>query len=174
MVLLTATGVYLSVIILTRLSGLRSFSKMSSFDFAMTVAIGSVIATTVVAENPPLLLSAVALVAIYGLQIIVAILRLNSNLMQKLIDNRPMVLMVGTEIIEENMRAVRVTKTDLLAKLREANVLHLDEVKVVVLESTGDISVMHGEPNERPIDSILLENVRGRELVPHITPSDSQ
>lgn len=174
MVLLTATGVYLSVIILTRLSGLRSFSKMSSFDFAMTVAIGSIIATTVVTENPPLLLSAVSLAAIYGLQIIVALLRIKSNSMQKLIDNQPMVLMVGAEIIEENMQAVRVTKTDLLAKLREANVLHLDEVKVVVLESTGDISVMHGDPNERPIDGILLDNVRGRELVPHIPPADSQ
>lgn len=32
---------YVAVILLTRLAGVRSFSKMSGFDFAVTVAIGS-------------------------------------------------------------------------------------------------------------------------------------
>lgn len=61
MVLLTTVGIYLSMILLTRVSGLRSFSKMSGFDFAVTVVIGSVLATTVVSENPPLLQAAVGL-----------------------------------------------------------------------------------------------------------------
>jgi hypothetical protein len=41
---IAALGIYLAVIVATRVSGLRSFTKMSAFDFAMTVAIGSLIA----------------------------------------------------------------------------------------------------------------------------------
>ena len=53
-VTLSALGIYIGVIIATRLGGLRSFSKMSGFDFAMTVAVGSLIASTIVAPEPPL------------------------------------------------------------------------------------------------------------------------
>lgn len=55
MVLISTMGIYAALIIFTRFAGLRSFSKLSSFDFAVTVAVGSVIATTVLTENPPLI-----------------------------------------------------------------------------------------------------------------------
>lgn len=43
MVILSTIGIYLAVIVFIRLSGLRSLSKMPSFDFTMTVAIGFII-----------------------------------------------------------------------------------------------------------------------------------
>ena len=42
------------------------------------------------------------------------------------------------------MRARRVEEDDLIAKLREANVCDLSDVRAVVLETTGDITVLHG------------------------------
>ena len=74
-VALSALGIYLALVVLTRVSGLRSFSKMSSFDFAMTVAIGSVIASAVLTDSPPLLQAIAALTAIYAIQIGVAAIR---------------------------------------------------------------------------------------------------
>jgi uncharacterized membrane protein YcaP (DUF421 family) len=47
----------------------------------------------------------------------------------------------------------------LIAKLWEANVLQLSEVHAAVLETTGDISVLHGREINR-IDDILLKDVR--------------
>ena len=41
-IVITAVGIYIAIILFTRIAGKRSFSKMSSFDFAMTVAIGSI------------------------------------------------------------------------------------------------------------------------------------
>ena len=40
-VALSALGMYGAIIVLSRLNGLRSFTKMSSFDFAMTVVTGA-------------------------------------------------------------------------------------------------------------------------------------
>lgn len=34
---------------------------------------------------------------------------------------------------------------------------------MVVLESTGDISVLHGDPSEKRLDPTLLKDVQGRE-----------
>ena len=162
-VILSAIGVYAVVILLTRLNGLRSFSKMSSFDFVMTVAIGSIVASTILLENPPLLRAAFALAAVFGLQYGIALLRERSPDFGRLVDNEPMLLMDGPEVIEANLRKTRVTRDDLRAKLREANVLDLKEVRAVVLETTGDISVLHGEPGGTPLDPDLLRDVRGAE-----------
>ena len=52
------------------------------------------------------------------------------------------------------------THADLVAKLREANVLDFSSVRAVVFEATGDISVLHGEG---PLDERLLAGVQGGE-----------
>jgi len=51
----------------------------------------------------------------------------------------------------------RVTEDDVRAKLREANVFNYHEVEAVVLETTGDVSVLHGGSN---FDNDLLADVR--------------
>ena len=52
------------------------------------------------------------------------------------------------EILWSNMKKSKVTEGDLRVKLREANVLRLLEVKAVVFETTGDISVLHSSKDE--------------------------
>lgn len=48
-------------------------------------------------------------------------------------------------ILHEALPYTRVAKDDLIAKLREANVLDLSQVRAVILETTGDVSVLHGD-----------------------------
>ncbi|QDG53486.1 DUF421 domain-containing protein [Persicimonas caeni] len=161
-IVLAAIGMYVAVIIFTKLAGLRSFSKMSSFDFAMTVAIGSLVATTVVAKNPPLLQGVVALAALYGLQKLVSNLR-RFDWVGNLVDNRPVLLMRHGEMFLDNMRSTGVTEEDLRSKLREANVLELSQVRAVVFETTGDISVLHTKDTDVELEGWLLEGVRDAE-----------
>lgn len=156
-ILITAAVIYLVVIIMTRICGKRSFSKMSSFDFAMTVAIGSIIATTILSKSVSLADGIIGIVAVYLLQIGAAFARRN-NTVKKLMDNTPLLLMDGETILEENLLKGRVAKSDLRAKLREANITELSEVKAVIFETTGDISVLHKQHN-RPVDDFLLEDV---------------
>jgi uncharacterized membrane protein YcaP (DUF421 family) len=159
MVLVTAIGIYISVIVLTRIGGLRSFSKMSSFDFAITVAIGSLIASTVVAENPPLLQGVVALAVLYALQIGMAAIRVRSSAVEQLIDNKPLLLMAGERVLHDNLREAQVTEADLRAKLREANVIDRRQVRAVVQETTGDVSVLHADPDAPDLDPWLFADV---------------
>tara|TARA_R100001369_G_scaffold29172_4_gene52724 strand:+ start:215107 stop:215493 length:387 start_codon:yes stop_codon:yes gene_type:complete len=100
---ITAVFIYLAVIVFTRLAGKRSFSKMSSFDFAMTVAIGSIIASTILSKSVSLAEGVVGLAMVYILQLSVAILRRSTHI-EKLIDNTPMLLMDGTKILHENLK----------------------------------------------------------------------
>lgn len=154
-IVLTAIGIYIALVILTRISGKRSFSKMSSFDFAMTVAIGSVLATVVISKSVSLQHGITGLVIIYILQMVVAAAR-KWQPIQNLMDNKPTLLMENGKIIDGRLKKCKVTESDLKAKLREANVIQLSEVKAVVFESTGDISVLHGS-DDKSIDEWIMD-----------------
>jgi uncharacterized membrane protein YcaP (DUF421 family) len=56
-----------------------------------------------------------------------------------------------------------MTRSELRAKLREANVLEWSQIRAVVLETTGDVSVLHGDEGGTPLDPSLLEGVDGVE-----------
>ena len=159
MVVLSALGIYAALILCTRLVGLRSFSKMSSFDFAITIAIGTVLASTLLNEQPTLVQGAVGLGALYGLQFVVSTVRERSEVFSRLVDNQPLLLMDGTQILDDNLRKAKMTRGDLRAKLREANVLHFGQVRAVVLESTGDVTVLHGEADGPALDPDILHGV---------------
>lgn len=161
MVTLTTIGIYVTLITYTRLAGLRSFSKMSGFDFAVTVAIGSLLASTVLTKDPPLIQAMVALGLLYILQVTIGKLRGRSKWVTYAVDNQPLLLMRGSEILDDNLREAEVTRDDLRAKLREANVTQLSQVKAVVMEATGDVSVLHNEDPAHELDSLLLKKVRG-------------
>lgn len=154
-----AVLVYVAVIVYTRVAGLRSFAKMSSFDFAMTVAIGSVIATTVASASVSAVQGIVAIGALYVLQIGVAIWRSRTQ-GSSAVDNTPLLLMAGDRVLHDNLRRGRVTPEELRAKLRESNVLHYGQVRAVVLETTGDVSVLHTSDDDVPLDLALLQGVR--------------
>lgn len=156
-ILITAVGIYVVVIFMTRICGKRSFSKMSSFDFAMTVAVGSIMATAILSKTVSLADGITGIVSVYLLQIGAAYARRNDTV-KKVMDNTPLLLMDGENILEENLRKGRVTKSDLRAKLREANVTELSEIKAVIFETTGDISVLHKQ-HDRPVNNFLLDDV---------------
>ena len=65
LVALSTVAIFATVIALTRIVGLRSFSKMSSFDFAMTVAVGSVMASTATSPTTTLLNGMLGLAIFY-------------------------------------------------------------------------------------------------------------
>lgn len=157
-ILLSSVGIYFAIIALTRISGKRSFSKMSSFDFAMTVAVGSIVATTILSSSVKMIEGIIGLSIVYLLQISIALARRNKTV-QNMVDNSPLLLMDGEKIIESNLIKARVTEGDLRSKLREANVTQLNQVKAVIFETTGDISVLHKESNS-PIDLWIMKDVK--------------
>jgi uncharacterized membrane protein YcaP (DUF421 family) len=153
---LNAFVVYLAVMIIVRINGLRTFSKMSSHDFAITVAIGSIIASSVVSSSIPALNGVLAIAFLILYQAIWSFIRQYFD--NTLLENAPLLLMDGEKILHENLKSARVTEGDLMSKLREANCLNLQQVKAVILEPTGDISVLHGS-DELDRDR-LMKNVR--------------
>ena len=145
------------IIVLVRLVGLRSFSKMTSFDFIVTVACGSLLAGAAQADGwNAFLQSNAAMAGLLFCQFIAARARKDSQAVHAVLQNEPVLLMRDGKILDHALEATRVSRDDLIAKLREANVLEYDKVCAAVLETTGDVSVIHGDD----MDERLIEGVR--------------
>ncbi len=167
-ILLSGLLMLLIVVGFIRLTGLRSLAKMSTFDFAVTVAIGSILGS-VVASDSSIADGALAIGALLAVQWAISQFRRRS-FGSKLVDNTPMLLVRDGQFIEEALTKARVTRSDVYAKLRQSNVHRMDEVIAVVLETTGDISVIHGEG---PLDAALYDNVRQFRTDGPLTPDQA-
>lgn len=159
----TAVAMYVVVMLCARLAGVRSFAEMSNFDIAITIAIGSMIATTVVSDSTQAGRGMAGLVALYVLQIIVSSVRGRFRTAERLVDNRAILIMgPGGRLLPANMAVARITEDDLRSTLRAANVHRLDMVQAVIMEGTGHINVLRSDADS-PVDPWLLEGVRDYE-----------
>ncbi|MGC1514741.1 MAG: YetF domain-containing protein [Maribacter sp.] len=156
--LFAAICIYLYIILITRLAGKRTFAKMTSLDFAVTIAMGSILADAVNKPVSNLFPALMSLALLAGLQVLFSKILSKSNSAQKILTNTPILLMKDGQIFEENLKKALVSKADLMGKLREANVLQLSQVKAVIFETTGDVSVLHTTDNIE-IDTIIMGDV---------------
>lgn len=154
-IIITTITVYFFIILVIKINGLRTLSKMSGHDVIVTLAIGSICAATISSKEPTLLQGALSIVTLLAIQSAYSIWRVYRR--KNRMENEPLLLMKGSKILEANLIKARVTKRDIFAKLREANVFNLDEVQAVIFEQTGDISVLHGEGELSPD---ILDGVR--------------
>lgn len=160
-VILSAIGIYFGLIIFTRLMGLRSFSKLSSHDFAMTVAVGSMLASTVLSKTPSLMQGLVGIGILFLLQGIFSLLRRKFKPLKMFIDNEPLVLMAHGEFLWVNIKKANLSKSDIQEVLRKNSVKSKTEIFAVIMETTGDMSVI--KQNDVTPDFELFDDIREAE-----------
>ncbi|MFD2550343.1 DUF421 domain-containing protein [Bizionia sediminis] len=153
--------IFVVIIFLTRLIGLRSFAKFTAYDFAFTIAIGSIISSTLTSSTS-VAQGATAIASLLVLAFVFSYLQRRSKVLNNAISNKPLLLMKGNTILETNLKHARIHKSQLIAKLREANVTNTNQVMAVILESTGDISVLHStsDTSYNAIATVILTDVR--------------
>lgn len=158
-VIIAAVGIYILILAYTRIFGLKSFSKMTGFDFLNTLAIGNLLAMSIATAKPAPLLGAIIIGLLYFFNYLITLARFKSETIEETLDNSPILLMRDGAILHDNLEKVKITEDELRGKLREANAFKLIHVKAVILETTGDVSVMHHE-GDIDIENYILEGVR--------------
>ncbi len=158
LVIISVLGIFTAIIVIARIFGLRTFAKMSSFDFASTIAVGSILASIIINKNQSILKGILALLCIIGFQTLFSFLVRRNDWFKKLFTNKLQMLMKDGVIFYENLKSCNIGVSDLMGKLRKTNVHKLSEVQSVVFESTGDISMLHSS-DLNDVDSIILRDV---------------
>lgn len=133
---------YLALIALLRISGKRTLSKWNAFDFVVTVAFGSILATALISTDVPLLQGILGLGLLIGWQFLLTWLSVRSHPFQNLIKGHPTLLLWQGEFRKEALRKARVTEGEVKAAVRSNGGSVLEQVAAVVLETDGTFSVI--------------------------------
>jgi uncharacterized membrane protein YcaP (DUF421 family) len=160
---LSALGFYLGLMLFTRLMGLRSFSKLSSHDFAMTVGIGSILASTVLSDSPSLSQGLFAVAVLFMIQGVISVIRRKVKPLKSLIDNQAIILMAHGEYFLDNLKEANLSTSDVQEVLRKNGLKSKSEVFAVIMETTGDMSVIKND-NTTP-DWSLFDDIRDSDLL---------
>lgn len=142
-VIASTIAIYITVVAGLRVAGRRTVSQMSAFDFVVTIAIGSLVASTAVSANPSYARGFTAFLTLVVLQQVVAVVRQKFPITHRALDFSPQALYRdGKMRLRHNPLTAQVTDDEIYAKLRRAGISTLDEVKLVVLEADGKVSVL--------------------------------
>ncbi len=143
---------YFYAVLLLRLAGKRTIATTTVFDFVSTVAMGTIIGTTIVSSSIALSDGIIGLTALVALQWLVAYASAHSARVHWITTNTPRLLYDGSRFLDGNLRSERVTREEVKSKIRQSGNPNLESVAAVVFESTGGMAVIDSSVPTRPAE----------------------
>ena len=173
-ILVTGLLGYLLLVVLIRVLGKRTTSRMNNFDWIVTVSIGSVFASMIVLRSVSMVNGFIAIASLLDLQYGVTYLTSRYAWARWVFLSSPRLLAHDGELDETALVRERVSRVELDSALRESGVVSLDETYAVVLESDAqNLLVRRGDhPNPGGDRHHAFDNVRGFEAEEDGQPGD--
>ncbi len=141
-VLVSASLAYVWLVLLLRISGKRTLAQLNAFDFIVTVALGSVLASVALSGSVSWTEGALALAVLAGLQFVSAWASTRSDAVRRALTSQPTVLLRDGHMLSEVMLAERIDEDSLCAAVRSSGFGGLESVAAVVLETDGKLSII--------------------------------
>ncbi|MCR8968471.1 DUF421 domain-containing protein [Facklamia sp. 7083-14-GEN3] len=141
-VIISGVLFYFFLIIVLNISGKRSITNLSMYDYIVTLALGSLVSSAIILKSVSLMDGVVGVIILLILQFMVTYLtRFNIGLF-KFLNPSPSVLFYKGDFIEENLKKNRATKDEVFAAIRAQGQTTSDQIFAVLLESNGNLSVI--------------------------------
>ena len=148
---------YPAIIVLLRVSGKRTLSKMNAFDFIVTVALGSIFASVILTKSISIAEGILAFSLLILLQYGITFLSSRSQSVGDLVKSAPVLMAYRGNLIKANMLKERIDEDEIWGVLRKSGNATLEDIDAVVLETDGSLSVIKriDDPTAPPIKKLL-------------------
>lgn len=130
------------MIVVLRMAGKRSLSKMNAFDLVVTVALGSTLATVLLSKDVALAEGIVAFSMLALLQWMVTRASVRWDGLKRLVRSEPRLLLENGQFLQSAMTDERVTREEVEQAIRGSGIGRVEDVAAVVLETDGSFSVI--------------------------------
>lgn len=154
---------YVGLVLLLRLAGNRTLSKMNAFDLVVTVALGSTLATILLNKDVSLAQGALGLSLLIAMQFIVSWSSVRIPWVRRLVTGEPTLLFYGGSPLQDSLRRSRVTEDEVRAAVRTAGIAIMEEVEAVVMETDGSLSVVRRSANSTDAQASSLQDLKTAE-----------
>ena len=145
-----AAVTYFVVWLIFRISGKRSLSQVSTFDFVLLLIISETTQAALVDDDNSVTNSVLLIATFFGIELVLSFVKQWMPRADQILDSSPLLLVADGRLLQEPLAKERVSKEDILEAARHWRGLErLDQIKYAVLELNGEISIIPRDPSTR-------------------------
>ncbi len=141
---------YITLLVMIRISGKRTLSKMNAYDFIVTIALGSCLASTALNRSVALAEGMLVYFTLIVLQAVITWIAMRSSRIKRIVSGSPTLLLYKGEFIDHAMKTQRITTEEIYVAARRQGIEELSNVDVIILETTGDFTIMKNLQHQKP------------------------
>lgn len=153
-VVLASTVLYLTFTAVLRLWGQRLFANRSGTGLAVVLVLGAIMGRSMLGPNVTLLGGLLCLATLLSLEWLLGTGRRAGILGHR----RAVVVYADGELDRRALRRYHLDERIIWARLRQAGITDLDDVRALILEADGTVTILR---RGTILDPRLLRNVRG-------------
>jgi uncharacterized membrane protein YcaP (DUF421 family) len=140
---LRAAAIYVFLMLVFRLSGRRTLSEMSTFDFVLLLIISESTQQAMLDDDHSMTNAFLVIVTLVLLDIGLSLVKARSPRAEKWLDGLPTILVEEGRPLPDVMERARVDEADVLESARKHQGLErMDQIKYAILERNGGISIV--------------------------------
>jgi uncharacterized membrane protein YcaP (DUF421 family) len=140
---LRALAVYMFVLVVFRISGKRSLSQITTFDFILLLIIGEATQQALLGNDFSLMNAFVVIGTLITLEVVFSWLEGRFPAFGRVVGSLPVVVLENGTLLEDRAKREGVTLSEILSEGREKHGLErLDQYKYAILERHGGISIV--------------------------------
>lgn len=132
---------YLALIASVRIMGKRQIGQMEASEFVVTMLVANLASIPMQDSGIPLYSGLVPILTVLGTELVLTGFSLWSVRFRRLLCGKPVIVIENGNVLQQNLRATRVTMDELMGHLREKDVLDIRTVQYAILETNGNLSV---------------------------------
>jgi uncharacterized membrane protein YcaP (DUF421 family) len=144
-IVIRAAAGYFILLFAVRLIGRRTASMMAPFDLVLLFLFGGIVIGAVVGEDHSLVGAISAVFTIGLMHILVSWAKLRFRIISRIVDGTPVVVFEHGRWNDERMRALRLTKQDIMAAARQRGIERLEQVRYAIAERDGKIAIIENK-----------------------------
>lgn len=147
---------YGAILAAVRVMGKRQISQLQTSELVVTLLISELAMLPIQEGNLPLWTGVLPMAVLVLCELLVSFGMLKSSRFRKLVCGSPTVVIQRGEILQNEMRRLRITTEDLMEQLRQNGVFYLEDVAWAIIETNGMMNVIR-RPEEDPVTPRQLQ-----------------
>jgi len=143
---LRAAAIYAILLIAVRLSGRRTLSELTTFDFILLLVISEAVQQGLVGDNNSVTSAIITVVTLVLINVGFSFVKTRIPWVEKFLEGVPTVLVENGRPLTDRMKKARVSEDDIMVSARELQGLEcMDQIKFAILEAGGRITIIPAE-----------------------------
>lgn len=135
--------VYFIILIILRISGKRTLSQITTFDFVLLLIVGEATQQALLGFDHSVTGAVLVIATLVIIDYLVSVFSYKFKLFDKVANGVPILLFENGQPIKKHMEKARITIEEILESARKMQGIDsLDQIKYAILEKDGSISIV--------------------------------